>query len=128
MVRNSGLVLYKIGMKQEGLQSSGSDGQKFRELPRNDFAVAQEFSAQILRRVERQPDGGVGALSDVAFRVGPTHVGAHPTGTHGIHRDHTAQFGRENAGDTIERRLGNPISRVAAPTTSTDSAVGLNGS
>src|SRR5206468_8135510 len=76
------------------------DAQKSCELPLNDFAVAQEFCAQILGRVQRQPDGSVGALGDVAFRVWPAHVGAHPAGTHGIHRDRAAQFGRDNAGDS----------------------------
>ena len=114
MVRSSGQELDKIEMNREGLRTNGSDAQKFLGLPPNDFAVAQEFSAQIPRRVECQPDGSVGALRDVAFRISPAHVGAHPTGTHGIHRDRAAQFGRENAGDSVERRLGNPISRVAA--------------
>src|SRR6185295_13396898 len=69
--------------------------------PRNDFAVAQEFTGQILRGVERKPDGGVCALRNIALGVCAAHVGFDPARTHGVDRNRAAQFGGENPCDGV---------------------------
>src|SRR5262245_36970964 len=73
------------------------------ESPCDDLAVAQKFSGQILRGIERKPDGAVGALRNIALGVCAAHVGLDPARAHGVDRHRATQFGRENSGDRVQR-------------------------
>src|SRR5262249_50603383 len=83
------------------------------QLPRDHLPVPDEFSSQILRRIECEPDGGLCALRHVAFGMRAAHIGLDPAGAHRVHGDAMrGQLRSEDTSHSVERRLGDAIGGV----------------
>src|SRR5262249_50043470 len=84
-----------------------------RQLPKDHLSVPDEFSSQILRRIEREPDGGLCTLRHCAFGIRATHSGLDPAGTHRVHGDAIrGQLRSEDTCHSVERGFGDAIGGV----------------
>src|SRR5829696_594768 len=81
--------------------------------PRYWLAVAEEASGRAVVGKGGQPDRGVSALLNRTRRAGAAHIGSDPAGAHRVHLQ-PALIRCEGAGQRVERRLREPISRTAA--------------
>src|SRR6185436_12857769 len=83
-------------------------------LPLDRAAVAEEAARRFSRRAfeHRAPDDRGGALFDAARGAAAAHVGAHPTGAHGVHADAARREGRsQKAHERVEADLRDAVGR-----------------